>query len=353
MKKILFVAMDEGASKALDMAAISPKSARKDALEGRLTLTPKPGEVPVFVTTDLQRGKLEAAAGYPGKALLVFPEPPADMKLPEKLLESRLVLIPVRLESLASFAFSQTLKSLEPLFNEYSPDDFNLGSEDYFAELKPGLFHRLFHTEGKHLKEAVLRMAHRVRSQRIKEGVAYILRVPANTALFALDEALDVLEIALPPDKPIHFAIRFDKDAKAPVRISALVATPELATGDLQARIDAQPTYLGKLSVVIEAFAYRDIDEKEMERYCRDNGLEPDDADRLYDLVYARSDETAELIRNLRSAIGKGEREELVAQKLAENFIDVRILEELTGLFGLDANAILARADEIKKKTAV
>jgi len=353
MKRLLFVPMDETASQAIDMAALSPKSGRSGIFARGSKIATEPGQLPVFVTTGLDGEALDAVAGFPGRAFLVFPEPPAEVKLPEKLLKSGVVLVPVRVESLATFSFSQILKNLEILFNDYSPDDFNLGSEDYFAELKPGVFNRFFFAEGKHLKEAVLRMAHRVRSQRIKEGVAYTLRVPANTALFALDEAIDVLEIALPPDKPIFFAIRFDRDNQAPIRISALVATPEQATSDIQSRIDSQATYLGKLSVIIEAFAFRDIDEKEMEKLCRENGLEPDDADRLYDLVYARSDETADLIRKLRTAMGNGDRVELIAEKLADGFIDVRILEELTGLFGLDPDAILKRAEEIKKKTAI
>ncbi|WP_457596724.1 hypothetical protein [Hydrogenimonas sp.] len=353
MKKLLFVALDDTASQAIDMASLSPRSDRAEMSGGGPKLEIEPGKLPIFVATAATPSLLEALGGYKGRGFLVFPEPPQDAKLPQKLLESGIVLVPVRVESLATLAFSQTLKSLEYLFDEYSPEDFNLGSEDYFGEVRPGLFHRLFHAEGRHLKEAVLRMAHRVRSQRTKEGVAYILRLPANTALFALDEAIDVLEIAVPPEKPIYFAIRFDKSKDTPVRISALVATPEAATTDLQSRIDAQPTYLGKLSVVIEAFAYRDIDEKEMEKLCRENGLEPDDADRLYDLVYARSDETADLIRRLGSAMGQGEREALIAEKLAEGFIDVRVLEELANLFGLRADTILKRADEIKKKTAV
>ena len=350
MKRLLFVAMDDGASQAMDMASLSSRSERSDWQPGRAF---EASRVPVFVTTQSDDATLLAAASAGVRGFVLFPEPPADRRLPEKVLAGGLILVPVRVESLAAFSFSQILKSLEHLFYESSPDDFSLGSEDYFGELKPGVFNRFYFAEGKHLKEAVLRMAHRVRSQRIKEGVAYTLRVPANTALFALDEAIDVLEIAVPPDKPIHFAVRFDKDNRAPIRIAALVATPEAATSDLQARIDAQPTYLGKLSVIIEAFAFRDIDEKEMENLCRENGLEPDDADRLYDLVYARSDETAELIRALRSRISAGERVELIAQKLADNFIDVRILEELTNLFGLDADTILKRAEEIKKKTAV
>ena len=105
--------------------------------------------------------------------------------------------------------------------------------------------------------------------------------------------------------------------------------------------------------MIVEAFAFRQIDENEMVNLCRDNGLDPDDADRFYDLIYARSDETADLIRKLRTALLNGDREELIAQKLAEGFIDVRILEELAGLFTLNADTILKRAEEIGKKSRV
>ncbi len=87
-----------------------------------------------------------------------------------------------------------------------------------------------------------------------------------------------------------------------------------------------------------------------MEQLCRENGLEPDDADRLYDYIYTRSDETADLIKGLRTASSKADREEMIAQKLADGFIDAHILEELATLFALNGNAILARAEVLKQK---
>ena len=351
MKPLLYVPLDEAASNAIDMAQISSKSEKMNhpidlsQIDG--------GRMPVFVATVGDEALLKRAAAYKERAFLLFPEPEEGKSMPKELLKSRLIFIPVRLESLASLSYSQTIKSLEQLCYDSAPDDFNLGSEHYFQEMPTGLFHRFYHAEGRHLKEAVLRMAHTVRSIRIKKGAAYTLHLPANTALFALDEAIDVLEIAVPPDKPIFFAVRFDKRLQSAVRVSALVATPDIPASDLQRRIDGQRSYLGKLAVIVEAFAFRQIDENEMVDLCRDNGLDPDDADRFYDLIYARSDETADLIRKLRTAPLAGDREELIAQKLAEGFIDVRILEELAGLFALDADAILKRAEEIGKKSRV
>ncbi len=349
MKKLAFLSLDDHAEHALKMAELSAKTLQLTAVDEKVN----EGVIPVLIATESQ--SLETAARLArqrqGQRLfLLFPEPSAEKRLPEALYAEHVTLIPVQVDSLAAFAFSHVIKTLELLFLEFSPDDFNLGDENYFASLKGGLFHRFFHVEGRHLKEAVLRMAHRVRSRRIREGVAYVIRVPANTALFALDEALDVLEIAVPPERPIHFAIRFDKESQTAVRISALIATPEHASSDLQSRIDAQPTYMGKLATIVDAYAFREVDEKEMENLCRDNGLEPDDAERFYDLIYGRPEETAELIRALRATPSKAGREELIAQKLAEAFLDVRVLEELAGLFGLSAEAILQRSEVLKKQ---
>jgi hypothetical protein len=346
-----FVLLDDSASQAAEMAGLSGKSAVVEARGPLAVFKPEMGRVPVFVMTRFDEKKLATLADYRGKGILLYPQPDDDKALPESLMRSELVLMPVRLESLATLSFSHTMKSLELLFNEFSPDDFNLGHENHFEVLQSGMINRFFHTEGKHLKEAVLRMAHRVRSQRTREAVAYTLRVPANTPLFALDEAIDVLEIAVPPERPILFAVRFDKSPQSPVRVSACIATPGQPAGGVQARVDAQPTYLGKTVVIVEAFAFREIDEKEMEKLCRDNGIEPDDADRFYDLIYARSDETADLIRDLAGASGQGARVELIAQKLADGFIDARVLEELSRLFGLDPRMILQPAEELKKKT--
>ncbi|WP_353662543.1 hypothetical protein [Hydrogenimonas sp. SS33] len=344
MTKPVFIPLDETARQAVTMAGLTshsevtePEAARKHAQ----------GSALIFVTSQIDAGLPERLQHYKGRKILLFPDPEENKGLAETLLKSDLVLIPVRVESLARLSFSQAVKSLETLFVELSPDDFNLGEEDIFDVLRPHLFHRFYHAEGRHLREAVLRMAHRIRSLRHKESVAYTLRVPAQTPLYSLDEALDVLEVALPPDKPLLFAIRFENKSDN-TRISALVGSPFHLRSDLQSRIDAQPTYLGKTAVIVESFAFREIDEKRMAELCRDNGIEPEDADRLYDLVYVRADETAELIRKLREARTAQEREEMVAQALSEGFIDVKILEELTHLFGLSPHTILARAETLK-----
>ncbi|WP_456401760.1 hypothetical protein [Hydrogenimonas sp.] len=351
MKKLQFIALDDTASQSLDMAGLSPKSERIDAqAAGRIPASADPGKVPVFLLTALDEETLKALRSFRGEGFVLFPEPEGNDPAVEAVLKTPLIPVPVRVEALATLAFSGAVRSVELLFSETSTDDFSLGAEDPFEVLRKGMMNRLLFAEGRHLREAVLRIAHRIRSQRSKEGVVYILRIQAKTPLFALDEALDVLEIAVPPEKPLHFAIRFQREEEAQVRIAAFVATPERAASDLQMRIDAQPTYLSKAAVIVESFAAREIEERELDRLCRDNGIDPEDADRLYELVYTRSDETAELIRKLKIAADARERTELVARALAENFIDPHILEELASLFRLDAAAILARTDEIRAK---
>ena len=345
-KRLIFLPLDETARQAVQMAGLSSYSGVVDAS--------KPGEipagaVPVYVSTSLDEGVLRFVESKKGRGLFLFPDPEEAKELAERLLKTEPVLIPVKVESLARLGFSQAVKSVESLFVEYGPDDFSLGAEEIFEVLRPHTFHRFYHAEGKHLREAVLRMAHRVRTLRHKESVAYLLRIPAQTPLYTLDEALDVLEVAVPPDMPLYFAIRFETKSSN-IRISALVGSAFHVRSDLQMRIDAQPTYLGKASVIVESFAFRDIDENRMAELCRDNGIEPEDADRLYDLVYARSDETADLIRKLRDARDVQERVQLIADALADGFIDVRILEELVHLFRLPPEEILHLADRIKEE---
>ncbi len=349
MKKLQFIALDDTASQSLDMAGLSSRSERLDAqAAGRIPVSREPGKVPVFLLTKPDGKILKILQSFRGDGFLLFPEPEGNEPAVDTVLKTALVPVPVRVEALATLSFSGAIRSVELLFCETAVDDFSLGAEDPFEVLRKGMMNRLLFAEGKHLREAVLRIAHRIRTQRNKEGVVYILRIPAKTPLFTLDEALDVLEVAVPPDKPLHFAIRFQKDESAQVRISAFVATPERAVSDLQMRIDSQPTYLSKTAVIVESFAAREIEEAELDRLCRDNGIDPEDADRLYELVYTRSDETAELIRKLKNAAGAVERSELVARALAENFIDPHILEELASLFRLDAAGILARSEEIR-----
>ncbi|WP_300360979.1 hypothetical protein [Hydrogenimonas sp.] len=346
LQKLHFIAMDETAKQAVEMANLTKKSVIVDAGGLSSVFTGSPG-VSVFVVSHLDETFADAVSGFKGKGILLFPDPGERTPLIDKLLKTPLVLIPVRLESLATLSFSHAVKSVERLFVESSDQDFELGEEDLFDVLKPHTLHRFYYTEGRQLKEAVLRMAHRVRSVRRIESVAYILEVPANTALFALDEAIDVLEIAVPPEQPLFFAIRFVKGVTH-VKITACIAARTHMTSDIQSRIDAQPTYLGKTAVIVEYFADGKIDEKRMDELCRENGIEPEDADRLYDLFYVRADETAELMRTLRSARSEEERIEAVARALADNFIDVRILEELAHLYRLPPDRIIARAGELQ-----
>ncbi|WP_456380417.1 hypothetical protein [Hydrogenimonas sp.] len=345
-RKLRFIAMDETAMQALEMTNLRQGSRIEEGRVQSFRSSSGSG-VSVFVASRLDEEVVEKIAGFSGKGILLFPDPGEPVPLLEKLMQSSLTLVPVKLESLATLSFSHAVKSVETLFLEGSDQDFELGEEDLFDVLEPHTLHRFHYTEGRQLREAVLRMAHRVRSIRRIESVAYILEVPANTALFALDEAIDVLEIAVPPESPLFFAIRFVKGASH-VRITAAIAAKGHGVSEIQQRIDAHPTYLGKTMVIVEYFANGKIDEKRMEELCRENGIEPEDADRLYDFLYVRGDETAELMRKLRTAGSDGERIEAIAKALADNFIEVRILEELANLYRLPADRILKRAGELQ-----
>jgi len=346
MRTLTIVPMDDTARQAVEMAALT---ARSEVLPyERIDPDAPPEGVTIAITTSPE-ADLRRLERFRRGTILLFPDPEDRKNLAEALLKSECVLIPVRVESLARIAFSEALKHVEMLFVKTSPDDFMLEEENLFDVLRLHTFHRFFHAEGRQLREAVLRMAHRIRSLRAKESIAYVLRIPLQTQMYMLDEALDVLEVAMPPESPMLFAIRHEKEASR-VRVSALVGSPFHVRSDLQTRIDAQPTYLGKTAVIVEQFAANAIDERRMEELCRENGIEPDDADRLYDLVYVRSDETAELIRHLRTETNAA-RIQRIAETLAEGFIDVKILEELTYLFDLPADTIIARAEEIRKKT--
>lgn len=341
-----FVTLDETANQAAEMAALSNRCEIVDRTGKPLDL--ERGSMPtVFVVSRLDDETVGKLSTWQGRGIVLFPEQGEGSALVERLLGTSLVPVPVRLESLARLSVSHAVKSVETLFVERSEQDFSLGEEDPLDVLKPHMLNRFHYTEGRQLREAVLRMAHRVRGQRRKEGVAYILEVPANTTLFSLDEAIDVLEIAVPPEQPIFFAIRFPKGLSH-VRITACIASPTHAVSDIQSRIDAQPTYLGKTAVIVENFAEGKIDEKKMDELCRDNGIEPEDADRLYDIFYVRSDETVTLMQNLRTARNSEERIEAVARALADNFIDVRILEELSNLYRLPSDRIIDLANTLQ-----
>ncbi|WP_201353148.1 hypothetical protein [Hydrogenimonas urashimensis] len=344
--KLRFIPMDSAAQQSVEMANLTRRSEIA-------TLTgpsePSSSAVHVFVLSAFDDSSLQKIAGFKGRGILLFPDQETSGPFIEKVMKSSFVPVPVKLESLAALSFSHAVKSIETLFVESSEQDFSLGEEDLFAVFQAHRLNRFYYTEGRHLREAVLRMAHRVRSRRGIESVAYTLTVPANTALFSLDEALDVLEIAVPPEKPLHFAIRFASGTNH-IKISACIASSERTPSDIQSRIDAHPTYLGKLAVIVEGFADGKIDEKRMDELCRENGIEPEDADRLYDIFYVRADETAALMRHLRESRSADERIELIAKALADNFIDVRVLEELANLYRLPADRIIARAGALQEE---
>ncbi|BDY12034.1 hypothetical protein [Hydrogenimonas cancrithermarum] len=348
MHALQFIALDEAALQAIEMANLSKHTKVVAPTPERTMKTADTGRLPVFVVSSLDDRMEKAIRSFQGRGLLLFPEPERTGPMTENVLKSGLVPIPVKLESLATLSFSHAVKSVETLFLEATPEDFMLGAEDHFDVLKPHTFNRFYHAEGRHLREAVLRMAHRARTLRRIEGIAYTLQLPADTPLFALDEALDVLEIAVPPETPLLFAIRFDKDTASHVKISACIGSQTHMTSDIQTRIDAQPTYLGKTAVVVESFAANEIDEKLLEALCRDNGIEPEDADRLYDILYLRTDETASLMRHLRESRNTEERIDAIAKALTDGFIDVKILEELAILYRLPPDEIIARANGLK-----
>ena len=348
MPKLRYIALDETSLQALEMANLTRHSEVVDGARTPLKLTDDRC-VNLFVVSRLDGRLLENVELLKERGILLFPEPERMNPVLEEILKSALVPIPVKIETLATFSFSQVAKSVETLFVESSDQDFNLGAEEPFDVLRPHIFNRFHYAEGRHLREAVLRMAHRVRSQRRLESVAYTLMVPSNTTLFALDEALDVLEVAVPPEKPLYFAIRFVSETSR-VKISACIAGQMQLASGIQARIDAQPTYLGKLGIIVDSFANGEIDEKRMESLCRENGIDPEDGERLYDMIYGRADETAGLIRHLRESQSVEERVEAVAKALADGFIDIRILEELTNLFGLSPDKIIARANVLRRE---
>ena len=348
MRTLQFIALDETALQAIEMANLNRHTEIVVVTPEHTMKTPDTGRLPVFVVSLLDEQTAKALSTFQGRGILLFPEPEHMGPITDRVLKSDLVPIPVKLESPATLSFSHAVKSVETLFLESTSEDFTLGAEDHFDVLKPHTFNRFYHTEGRHLREAVLHMAHRARALRRIEGIACMLHLPGDTSLFALDEALDVLETAVPPETPLLFAIRFHKDPASHVRISACIGSPMHMRSDIQTRVDAQPTYLGKTAVIVESFASDEIDERVLETLCRDNGIEPEDADRLYDILYIRTDETVSLMRHLRESQNPDERIDAVARALTDGFIDIKILEELVTLYRLPPDEIISRVNGLK-----
>ncbi len=345
MNKVRYVILDNAAAQAAEMANLSTSS---DIVHARGNPIPRdfaPDAQTLFVAGEASTLDRLDPSSMPTGASLLFYETDTTRKSVDRIMQSSgMNLISVQIESLPALALSRAIKEFESLLIEGSAEDFSLGEVSAKEVLKPESVNRLFFCEGRHLREAVLRMAHTIRGRHVNEGVAYVLHLPLEIPLFALDEALDVLEMATMPQSPVHFAIRFNEKKDMRIYISAFAITPPEMADEMQMRIDAQPTYLGKLAIIVEHFAGGKIDEKQMEKLCHDNGLDRSDADRLYDIFYTRSDETADLMRRLRETQNGEEKIEMVAKALADNFIDARILEELSIYHSLSPEAVIIRA---------
>ena len=111
----------------------------------------------------------------------------------------------------------------------------------------------------------------------------------------------------------------------------------------VQINIDTEPTYLLKVSEIVDRYADGTISMDEANDIAEKNAINITDLKIVHSMAYITPKNLIKLLRELREELSTTQKNELIVQAVIEGNIDVEILDELILTYQLNEDEIFKK----------
>ena len=177
-------------------------------------------------------------------------------------------------------------------------------------------------------------------------GALILFDVHEDRPILEIAEAMDVAEEKLPKEAYILFETRNTVTDLQSVTIVCLISRYYDFEGSLQKEINESESYLGKMSVILDAYAQGILSGEEADFMGERNGLDTGDLNSVYKVVYTEPSETVKLIGILADEkIETDIKIEIVAEMVIDESVNLDIIDALVSAYSLSTDDILSMID--------
>jgi hypothetical protein len=357
MRKLQFIALDEIASKALDLIEIEDVTCK---------LTIAPSELVSSYVSEYQQiiiiSKLDfeiaqtlfVALKNAIKPILIYPE--KEQMTPEikLLLLSNIALFPVKNSSLMRIALSEYIEALQVILQESDKeDDIDIDDAEYNMIFAPSKFNTIIIDSAHSIKTAAFKsINHSTEVIRKADTVLFTCELDPDSSIIEFSEALQIIEDRLNRDTLMFIQMKSDISIQKQAKIYLIYSVPVNMADIIQKEIDEQSTYLFKLATISDNFNDGYIDSDIANMLAKHNAIDLHDLAEFYKIFYEAKNAMLVLMNDLQDK-NLNDKEELISKAVFQNNIDSDYLETLVDIYHLDRDKILGIVEEMSTESDI
>jgi hypothetical protein len=247
-------------------------------------------------------------------------------------------------DTLMSISLAQTLETIQTLFfAQETEDEIPLDPGDIYRVIPEGTITQQHESSGTNLSTTMMKLFSL--PQRLDDAAGAIIHFALHEErpLLEISEAMDIAEAQLPDNALVLLSVRNSTSDLKKSTITSLISRYYDFEQELQDAIDATASYLGKLSVIIDAFASHVISGEAADALAEKNRLDPNDMLAMYRLIYERPASTVELINIFGNETLEDDRKiEAAADAIITESVPNEIVEALVNMKHLPIEEILS-----------
>ncbi len=279
--------------------------------------------------------------------IIILPDTLQETQEVKQLLLDGIRVIVTPSDTLLSISLSHTLKIIESLFyGNGTESEIDIDHKDIYEVIKRGTITELHESKGVDIPTTMMRLLNTPQGYDDAAGAIFLFALHEDRSLMEISESMDIAEDKLPKEAYILLESRNTVTDPQSVTITSLVSRYYDFEGSLQKEINESESYLGRVSVIVDAFAQGIVTGDEADLMAERNGLNTEDLSNIYSIVYTEPAETVKLIGILADEkIDTNIKVEVIADMLIDSSVNTDIVEALVSAYSLSTDEILLMVD--------
>ena len=350
MRTLQYISLDDIAKQSLELATLSKTSqvinTSIDQLERHCVLSYQ--QVIVLSSIDeptvLDLVNVLKDAVHP---IVVIPEHEEMDTALRILLNTHIIVVRTKVDTLQAIALSETLQHLETFFISGAEDDLTITEDELFNLLQTHSFNRFYSAQGKTAQIAMLRVMNMVDSLESMQSALGLFRLHPDASLMDISNAIDIISNKVNPDADMMFQTRGDITLNNKTECIVVVCQYVDILPSLQKKIDLQSTYIEKSTEIVDAYANREITGEDADTIAEHNHIALKDLEFIYHMAYVEKLDLSLFIQALRlPECTDEERQEVIAEAIVQKTVNLDILNELAMTYQLSVDKINDLVDQ-------
>ncbi len=351
---IQVISLDETAHQALDLAELSKFDQILRSSFEKLSSV-MIGEYHHIVVlsqlTDKIAEKMISELSHSEDPIVILPSSVRDREEVKQLLLGGIRVIIAPSDTLLSISLSHALEIIKSIFygNE-TENEIDLDHSDIYEVIKKSTITEFHKSSGTDLSTTMMRLFNIPQGLDDVAGAIILFTAHEDRSILEISESMDIAETKLPEEAYVLFATRNNTFDLQNATITCLISRYYNFELDLQKEINESESYLGKVSVIVDAFAQSVVTGDEADLLADRNGLNLNDMNAIYTVAYTQPMETVKLIEMLvDETIDSNRKIEAIADVVLKESVNIDIAEALANMQQLPINDILSIVD-LKKE---